>query len=196
MSYSTKLASFYYFIEYSILFFNSLNIIVGTILFSYYIQHIDKTNNNTIIENCDNIFLLDFLGIINSFLVFSIVSSIFEIKALSFGSNIVLSCYNYYHLHKLSHYCISYYSSNVNNINYVSIDFLFNLFVQSITNIMFLICICVFIRVYCHNKINRNASPSLTETSRLIHNNYHSQEDYQEDCHNNENLYDDIDLEN
>ena len=194
MSYSTKLASFYYFLEYSILFFNSLNIIAGTILFTYYIQHTDKTNNNTIIESCDNIFLLDFLGIINSFLVFSIVSNIIEIKALSFVSNIVLCCYNYYHLHKISQYCISYYSSNVNNINYVSIYFLYNLFVQSITNIMFLICICVFIRVCCHKNKNINAESPLTETSRLIHNNYHSQHDYQDDRKNNDHLYDDIDL--
>ena len=185
MSYLTKLSSFYYFLEYSILFFNSLNIIIGTILFTYYIQHTDKTNNNTIIENCDNIFLLDFMGIINSFIVFSIVSSILEIKVISFISNIVLSCYNYYHLHKLSQYCISYYSSKVDNINYVSIYFLYNLFVQSITNLMFLISICVVIRLYFHKNKNKKIDPPQTETAGLLQNNYQSN-DY------GEHLYDDV----
>jgi len=185
MKYITKLSSVYYFIEYSILFFNSINIIGGTILFSYYIKNINPTNNNTIIENCDNIFLLDFLGIINSFLVFSIISDICEIRLLSFASNIALSGYNYYHIHKITQTCITYYSNTTDNINYISIYYLYNIFVQSITNLMFIIICCLCVRVSNENK--RKEIEEINETTNLVTSNniYPQIDDY-----DTGNLYD------
>lgn len=183
MTYLYRISSIKNFAEYSIIFFNSINIICGTSLFSYYIKNVNKNDNYTIIENCDNIYLIDFLGIINSFIVFLIITKIFEFKLLSFSSNIILSSYNYYHLHKITQYCVSYYNKTNGKINYISIFFLYNIFVQSITNLLFIVLICLFIRYY--NIVDKKTMINTSENQPLINNNFNYED---------EDLYDDIDI--
>jgi hypothetical protein len=190
MNYYERLLSFYYFCEFSVLFFNVINMLGGICMFSFYIQNTNKMNNNTIIENCDNIYLLDFLGFVNSLFVFLIVANIFEIKILSFISNLIISCYNYYHIHKITQTCITYYSNTTDNINYISIYYLYNIFVQSITNLILIINICIFIR-WCNQKkpkiTNTETSNLITPTNTNTNYTYPQIDDY-----DTENLYDDM----
>lgn len=187
----SKISSIKNFAEYSIFFFNSINFISGTTLFSYYIKNVSKDNNYTIIENCDNIFLIDFLGIINSFVVFLIITNLFEFKLLAFLCNITLSCYNYYHLHEITQKCVSYYNEITGTINYVSIYFLYNILVQSVTNLLFIVIICLFIRYNNTQDIKKKETIKENETLPLINN---SNNLYPNLNYGDDNLYDDIDI--
>lgn len=150
--YIKTLGNLYYFLNYSIFFFNSISMVNGSILYTLNIKNIDYSNNSTIILNCDNGNMYSFLSFINSFIVLLTITSLIEIKLFSFIINACISVLNYLNLYHISQYCIDYYT---NNHIYIWNYYLYNIFIQTVTNLFYLILICVFIRYVCYTADNK-----------------------------------------
>lgn len=150
--YIKTLGNLYYFLNYSIFFFNSISMVNGSILYTLNIKNIDYSNNSTIILNCDNGNMYNFLSFINSFIVLLTITSLIEIKLFSFIINACISVLNYLNLYNISQYCIDYYT---NNHIYIWNYYLYNIFIQTVTNLFYLILICVFIRYICYTTDNK-----------------------------------------
>ena len=137
-----RLTRVYYFLEYTLLFFNSTVILAGMVLFSYNITNVDKMDNSTIIENCDNVNLLNFLAMFNSGFVFISLCCMPEIQLFGFTTNIVLGICNYFNIIKISNECISYY----NKFDFISIYYLYTILIQTTTLIFFIIILCIYMK--------------------------------------------------
>ena len=145
--YIKTLGNLYYFLNYSIFFFNFMIVLSGSVLYSLNIKNIDYNNNSTIIINCDNVSIYNFVSLINAFLVLLTLTSLFEIQLVSFITNISISVLNYINLYHISQYCIDYYT---NNHIYFWVYYLYNIFIQTITNMFYLLLICIAIRYICY----------------------------------------------
>ena len=137
------------FFLYTICFFHFLFIIAGGFLYSRNIINIDLDESSTIVINCNNINLYNFISIINSFMILLTIYGIFELKMLGFVSNIIVSVINYVNLTKLDDYCINYYKSYHNDF---WLFYQANIISYSVTNLLFLAIISITVRLYYYKK--------------------------------------------
>lgn len=140
--YIRTLGSLYYFLNYSIFFFNLLSVFGGCMLYSYEILNVEK-NNTLMVNNCDNLNFYNFLGYSNSFLSLLILSALTEIKIVSFTSNTILGTLNFINIFNISQKCYSFYSNE--GINFWRYNFYIT-FTQSLTILFYLLQLSIFIR--------------------------------------------------
>lgn len=178
--YINVLGNLYYFINYTIFFFNFVSIVFGSYTF------IEQIHNNTLIYNCNSINLFNYIGILNAFLILLTSSCLIEIQFGSFISNIVLSVYNYLNLININKTCMDYYT---NTYTKIWLYYLYNIFIQSINNLFYLILFCISIRYIC-SKSQYKKLNNTTQTDVQTNNNIRI--DYGTMTNKQPNLYDDI----
>ena len=179
--YINSLNNLNFFYKYSIYFFNFLVIVCGIFVFCRTITNINVNNLNTVITNCNNIYLYDFLALINSFTILLTISGIFELTILGFLSNVIISVLNYKNILNMDKDCINYYKNYNNNVLFY---YGFNVIIQTLNNLFFILILSLIIRYIC---ILRNTKYTILEegnNNNLLDDNINH--------NNNRKLYEDI----
>ena len=143
-------------INYSLYFFNSIILLFGITIFSYYAD--TNHHNKTLVElNCGDIYFLSFMALINSFINLLTIK-----KVKSFGAiiTIILFSYTSYNIENISQKCII----NSNNVWYY---YLFSLIVNGFNIFIYILSFLVYIRnkkiknkVYIVDFTNTNTNES------------------------------------
>ena len=131
-----------YGINYTLYFFNSIVLLLGIILFSYYSN--TNNHNKTIIElNCGNTYFLSFLTLINAFVN---LLTIKNIKYLGVITTTCLFSYNSYNIENIVRECI------INN-SIIWFYYLFCIIVNGINIFVYLLTFIEYIRSTQNNKV-------------------------------------------
>jgi hypothetical protein len=130
-------------INYSLYFLNSLVLVVGLILFSYYSD--TSIHNKTLVElNCGQTYFLSFMTIINSIVC---LMTIKYLKYIGFLTTIGIFSYNSYNIEYISSKCIL-------NGNIVWFYYLYCIIINGINIFIYLVAFLEYIRMKKINKIN------------------------------------------
>jgi hypothetical protein len=129
--------------NFSLYFLNSLVLISGLILFSYYSD--TEIHNKTLVElNCDQTYFLSFMALINSILS---LLTIEYFKYIGFVSTLSIFSYNSYNMEYISSKCIL-------NGNIVWLYYLYCIIINGINIFIYLFTFLDYIRIKKFNKIN------------------------------------------
>ena len=132
-------------INCSLYFLNSLVLISGLILFSYYSD--TEIHNKTLVElNCGQTYFLSFITLINS--IISLLS-IEHFKYIGFVSTVSIFSYNSYNIEYIASKCIL-------NGNVVWLCYLYGIIINGINIFIYLFAFLDYVRIKKNNKININ----------------------------------------
>ena len=130
-------------INYSLYFLNSLVLVVGLTLFSYYSD--TSIHNKTLVElNCGHSYFLSFMTLINS--IVSLVT-IEYVEYIGFLTTLCIFSYNSYNIEYISSECIL-------NGNIVWFYYLYCIIINGINIFIYLVAFLEYIRMKKINKIN------------------------------------------
>ena len=130
-------------INCSLYFLNSLVLISGLILFSYYSD--TEIHNKTLVElNCGQTYFLSFMTVINSILS---LLTIEYFKYIGFISTISIFSYNSYNIEYIASKCIL-------NGNVVWLYYLYGIIINGINIFINLFAFLDYVRIKKNNKIN------------------------------------------
>jgi hypothetical protein len=129
-------------INYSLYFFNSMVLLFGIILFSYYSNTIN--HNKTLVElNCENTYFLSFMTLVNAMIC---LASIQYIKYIGGITTIIIFSYNSYNIENISSECII----NSNNVWYY---YLYCIIINGFNIFIYLLSFIEYFRSKKNNKV-------------------------------------------
>jgi hypothetical protein len=129
-------------INYTLYFFNSMILLFGVILFSYYSN--TNIHNKTLVDlNCGDTYFLSFMTLVNSIVC---LASIQYIKMIGSITTIAIFSYNSYNIKNISSECIII----SNNVWYY---YLFSIIVNGFNILIYLLSLLVYIRNKKKNKV-------------------------------------------
>jgi hypothetical protein len=162
-------------INWSLYFLNSLVLISGLILFSYYSD--TEIHNKTLVElNCGQTYFLSFMTVINS--IFSLLT-IKYCKYIGFVTTVSIFSYNSYNIEYIASKCIL-------NGNIVWLYYLYGIIINGINIFIYLFAFLDYVRIKKNNKIN------VINDDHIEHNLIYDVNNETVNGNNNEHIYEDF----
>lgn len=128
--------------NYTLYFFNSIVLLFGIILFSYYSD--TNIHNKTLIElNCGEIYFLSFMTLISAIIN---LLTIKYIKYIGFITTLSIFSYNIYNIKNITSKCII-------NSNTVWYYYLFSIIINGFNIFIYLLSLLEYIRNKKNNKV-------------------------------------------